>query len=106
MRPATKSCLLLLKRGIDHLGILVNPVNKSKLDVTGYGKFEIIGKLRDKGYEFGPIKSEEFPKWMEVYIPQNYLLYSYCQVISVPFAHPNDCTCDDCNNKLLRKKYA
>src|SRR5215212_1143831 len=95
MRPATRANLLLLKNGTRHLGLLVNPRTTERLEVTGLGKYEIIGKLRDKGYDFGPLSSK-IPQWVSKYQPQEYFLYAICAVISMPFIHPDDCTCDDC----------
>ena len=102
MRPPIKANLLLLKNGNRHLGILVNPRTKSKLDVMGMGKFEILGKLKDRGYEFGTI-IDKFPKWATEYIPQEYFLYGMCPVIAMPFTHPHDCQCDDCRSLILEK---
>ena len=103
MRPPIKANLLLLKNGNIHLGILVNPRTKTTLDIMGMGKFEILGKLKDKGYEFGNI-IDKFPKWVNEYLPQEYFLYGMCLVISMPFTHPNDCKCDDCRANILEKQ--
>jgi len=102
MRPPIKASLLLLKNGSKHLGILVNPRTEEKLDVFGSGKFEIIGKLKDKGYDFSPI-IKKLPKWVNKYIPNDYFLYAYCIVTSVPFTHPSDCECDDCRMIILQQ---
>lgn len=105
MRPPIRASLLLFKNGNKHFGLLVNPKTKSKLDVMGMGKYEILGKLRDKGYEFGPL-TDKFPRWVSEYIPQEYILYFMCPVVSMPFTHPSDCKCEDCRTAILERRNA
>lgn len=103
MRPATRASLLLLRNGKRHKGLLVNPRTKEQLEIIGDGKYEIIGKLRDKGYDFGPLTTK-FPKWVSKFFPQEYFLYAVCAVISMPFIHPTDCTCEECRFKVLESR--
>lgn len=100
MRPATKSLLLLIRSKKIHAGILVNPVTNSTLNIDGNGKFEIIGKLKDTGYEFG-LLTFHAPKWVAKYIPTNFILLGICPVISMPLTHPIGCDCDECRDKLM-----
>jgi hypothetical protein len=101
MRPATKSLLLLIRSKRIHAGILVNPVMDSTLNVDGGGKFEIIGKLKDAGYDFGSYSSTIAPKWVAKYIPTNFILLGICPVISMPLIHPTGCDCDECRDKIM-----
>jgi len=100
MRPATKSLLLLIRSKQIYAGILVNPITENTINIDGGGTFEIIGKLKDKGYDFGPLNSNA-PKWVAKYIPNSFLLMCICPVISMPLIHPTGCDCDECRDKLM-----
>ena len=86
MRPAQKPLLVILTRNKsnNYYGVLLSPKNNNEFKtIKANGVNEIIGILKDKGYEFSKL-NDKIPKWVFDKIPSYYYIVSKADIISFP----------------------
>lgn len=84
MRPPTKPLLVILKTESNFHAALLSPTNESKFKtILGKGPNEVIGILKDKGYDFGKLESD-IPQWVINKIPHHFTVLYKAEIKTFP----------------------
>ena len=82
-RKARKPLCVIYNNGKDITAALVSPVNDQIREETSSGAYAALGKLKDKGYDFGDI-SKEVPEWVHTKVPKSAKVVGVANIIGFP----------------------